>query len=87
MYFTYLFKVSFNFLLSMIIMSNVAKLEFVVLDITRKNYLSWIFDAKINLLAKVLENTIMQGNKEFNQDKVKAIVFLRHYFHEGLKEG
>ena len=36
-------------------MSNLTKLEFVVLDILGKNYLSWILDAKIHLDAMNLE--------------------------------
>jgi hypothetical protein len=32
-------------------MSNLTKLEFVALDISGKNYLSWILDAEIHLEA------------------------------------
>ena len=32
-------------------MSNITKLEFVTLDISGKNYLSWILDAEIHLDA------------------------------------
>ena len=39
-------------------MSNLEKLEFVAFDISVKNYLSWILDAKINLDAINLRNTI-----------------------------
>lgn len=61
------------------------KLEFVALDITGKNYLSWILDAEMHLDAKDLGDTIKQGNKTSNQDKAKAMIFLRHHLHEGLK--
>ncbi|XP_019233480.1 PREDICTED: uncharacterized protein LOC109214056 [Nicotiana attenuata] len=44
-------------------MSNLSKLEFVALDISRKNYLSWVLDAEIHLAAKGLGNTITQGLK------------------------
>jgi len=30
-------------------MSNLAKFEFVIIDITRKNYLCWILNGEINL--------------------------------------
>ncbi|CAN0925179.1 hypothetical protein LINGRAHAP2_LOCUS34611, partial [Linum grandiflorum] len=35
-------------------MSNIAKLEFVALDVSGKNYLSWILDAEIHLQANGL---------------------------------
>ena len=44
-------------------MSNLTKLEFVALDITGKNYLSWVLDVKIDLDANGLRNTIKEGNK------------------------
>lgn len=66
-------------------MSNLAKLEFTALDITGVNYLSWILDAQIHLDARGLGNTIIQGNEESNQDKAKAMIFLRHHIDEGLK--
>ena len=44
-------------------MSNLTKLEFVALDISRKNYLSWILDAETHLDAMNLGNTIKEGNQ------------------------
>ena len=66
-------------------MSNPAKLEFVALDITGKNYLSWVLDAEIHLDANGLGETIKEANTATNQDKAKAMIFLRHHLHEGLK--
>ncbi|KAL0447516.1 UNVERIFIED_CONTAM: hypothetical protein Slati_1879500, partial [Sesamum latifolium] len=66
-------------------MSNLAKLDFVALDIMGKNYLSWVLDAEIHLDANGLGNTIKEGNEASNQDKAKAMIFLRHHLHEGLK--
>ncbi|XP_021859810.2 uncharacterized protein [Spinacia oleracea] len=66
-------------------MSNLIKLEFAALDITGKNYLSWVLDAEIHLDAKDLGDTIKEGNKETSQNKAKAMIFLRHHLHEGLK--
>ena len=43
-------------------MTNITKLEFAALDISDKNYLSWILDAKIHLDAMNLGNTIKEGN-------------------------
>ncbi|XP_060190546.1 uncharacterized protein LOC132619758 [Lycium barbarum] len=66
-------------------MSNLSKLEFVALDISGKNYLSWVLDAEIHLDTKGLGATITQDNTESSQDKAKAMIFLRHHLDEGLK--
>ena len=66
-------------------MSNVAKLECVALDITGKNFLSWILDAEIHLDANGLGNTIKEKNTTSIQEKAKAMIFLRRHLHEGLK--
>ena len=66
-------------------MSNITKLEFVVLDILGKNYLSWILDAEIHLDAMNLGNTIKGGNTASLLDPSKALIFLRHHIDEGLK--
>nr|XP_025886713.1 uncharacterized protein LOC112941442 [Solanum lycopersicum] len=66
-------------------MSNLSKLEFVALDISGKNYLSWVLDAEIHLATKGLDVTITQGNEASSQDKAKAMIFLRHHPDEGLK--
>ncbi|XP_076935596.1 uncharacterized protein LOC143602330 [Bidens hawaiensis] len=66
-------------------MTNLVKLEFLALDITGKNYLSWVLDAEIHLDANNLGDTIKQGNKSTIPDKAKAMIFLRHHIHEALK--
>ncbi|XP_049410332.1 uncharacterized protein LOC125873437 [Solanum stenotomum] len=66
-------------------MSNLSKLEFVALDISGNNYLSWVLDAKIHLDAKGLGATITNGNTTSSQDKAKAMIFLRHHLDERLK--
>ena len=69
-------------------MANLSKLEFVALDISGKNYLSWIIDAEIHLDAMGLGNTIKATtplNEASNQDKAKAMIFLRHHLDEELK--
>ena len=60
-------------------MSNLAKLEFVALDITGKNFLSRILD------VIGLGNTIKEKNTTSIQEKAKAMIFLRRHLHEGLK--
>ena len=43
-------------------MTNITKFEFVVLDISGKNYLFWILDTEILLDAMNLGNTIKEEN-------------------------
>ena len=50
-----------------------------------KNYLSWILDAEIHLEAMNLGNPIKERNQAFLQDRAKSLIFLRHHFHEDLK--
>ena len=64
-------------------MSNLTKLEFVALDITRKNYLSRTLDAKIHLDAMNL--ALKEGNQASLQDCPITLIFLRHHLHEDLK--
>ncbi|KAL8124885.1 hypothetical protein AgCh_012520 [Apium graveolens] len=66
-------------------MSNFTKLEFEALDITGKNYLSWILDIEIHLAAQGLGDTIENGNQESESNRTKAMIFLRRHLHEGLK--
>ena len=44
-------------------MSNLTKLEFVKLDISSKNYLSWILDVEIHLTSMNLGETIKEENE------------------------
>ncbi|XP_059668728.1 uncharacterized protein LOC132313798 [Cornus florida] len=66
-------------------MSNLIKLEFVALDISSKNYLSWILVAQIHLDAMGLGDTIKENNEASLQDKAKAMIFLRRHISEELK--
>ncbi|XP_060170345.1 uncharacterized protein LOC132601261 [Lycium barbarum] len=66
-------------------MANLTKLEFVALDISGKNYLSWVLDAEIHLDAMGLGDTIKENNKTSNQENAKAMIFLRHHLDEDLK--
>lgn len=60
-------------------------LEFGVLDITGDNCLAWALDAEIHLDSKDLLDTIKDGNQTPSREKSKAMIFLRHHFHEDLK--
>ena len=66
-------------------MSNLTKPEFVALDIFGNNYLAWTLDAEIHLDAMNLGEIIKEGNEASSQDRAKAMIFLRHHLHEGLK--
>ena len=66
-------------------MSNLTKLEFVAPDIARKNYLAWTLNAKIHFDAMNLGVDIKEGNQASMQDRVKALISLRHHLHEDLK--
>ena len=66
-------------------MSNLAKLDFTALDISGKNYLSWVLDAEIDLNANGLGDAIKEKNNASNQDKAKALIFIRRHLHEDLK--
>jgi gag-polypeptide of LTR copia-type len=65
-------------------MAHFTKLEFVVLDISGKNYLPWTLDAEIHLTVNNLGDTIKDENKASPQEKAKAMIFLRHNLHEDL---
>ena len=47
--------------------------------------MTWIFDAKIHLYALGLGDTIKEENESSEQDKAKALIFLRHHLDEALK--
>ena len=53
-------------------MTNITKLEFATLDISGKNYLSWILDVEIHLDVMNIGNTIKEGNTASQQDHTKA---------------
>ncbi|KAM2574744.1 hypothetical protein TB2_006658 [Malus domestica] len=66
-------------------MANLAKLDFVALDITGKNYLTWVVDTKIHLDAGNLRETINEENNASSQDQAKAMIFIHRHLDEGLK--
>ena len=66
-------------------MTNITKLKFAALHISGKNYLSWILDVEIHLDPMNLGNTIKERNTASQQDRAKALIFIRHHIDEGLK--
>ncbi|KAL8160436.1 hypothetical protein V2J09_001973 [Rumex salicifolius] len=55
-------------------MTNLSRLEIIALDVSGKNHLSWMLDAKLHL-----------EESWKTQDCAKATILLRHHLHEDLK--
>ena len=66
-------------------MSNMTKLKFIALDIYENNNFSWIIDAKIHLEAVNPREIIKEENNASLQDHAKAMTFICHHLHKGLK--
>ena len=56
-------------------MSNLTNFNFMALDISGRNYISWILDAKVHVTFMNLGETIKEGNKTSQQDRAKALIF------------
>ncbi|XP_068304367.1 uncharacterized protein [Pyrus communis] len=65
-------------------MTNLAKLGFIALDITGKNYFTWVLDAKIHLEARNLGDTIKEDTSASSQDRAKAMIFISEQNNEFL---
>ncbi|GAV64404.1 hypothetical protein CFOL_v3_07922, partial [Cephalotus follicularis] len=66
-------------------MANIENRKFIALDISGKNYLSWVLDVKLYLSAKKLRHTIDEDNAASNEERITALIFLRHYIDDDLK--
>ncbi|XP_070665173.1 uncharacterized protein [Malus domestica] len=66
-------------------MANLAKLEYAALEITGKNYLTWVLDTKIHLEAGNLGDTIREENNSSSQERAKTLIFIRRHLDEALK--
>ncbi|XP_074342066.1 uncharacterized protein LOC141679469 [Apium graveolens] len=66
-------------------MANLTKLEFVALDVSGNNCLSWVLDAELHLSANGLKDIIDPEKIPTVEQNAKAIIFLRHHIHEDLK--
>ncbi|CAM8974441.1 unnamed protein product [Rhodiola kirilowii] len=66
-------------------MSNLARLEFTALDVSGRNYLTWVVDAELHLASNNLGETIVETSNASQQDRAKAMILLRHHLHESLK--
>ncbi|KAL6196609.1 hypothetical protein ACLB2K_032223 [Fragaria x ananassa] len=67
-------------------MTHLTKLDFDALDISGKNYLSWVLDAGIHLTTNNLGDVIKVGNKAFGQERAKTMIFLCHHLDKSLKD-
>ncbi|XP_070013364.1 uncharacterized protein [Nicotiana sylvestris] len=66
-------------------MTDIMKRKFVALEISGKNYMTWVLDAGIHLDAMGLGDAIKDKTKASTQDCAKALIFLHHHLDEGLK--
>ncbi|CAM8947676.1 unnamed protein product [Rhodiola kirilowii] len=66
-------------------MSNLARLEFTALDVSGRNYLTWVVDVEFHLANNNLGDTIVENSSASQQDRAKAMILLRHHLHESLK--
>ncbi|KAM2711816.1 hypothetical protein EV1_031897 [Malus domestica] len=69
-------------------MSNVNKLDFTVLEVSRRNYLKWVQEVKLHLTAKSLRTTIEEPIDDEPVDeaqKATAIIFTRRHIHDALQ--
>lgn len=67
-------------------MANPAKLEFATLNMMGEIYMTWTIDLKMHVESMGLSQTVVKNNKESNQNKAKAIIFIRKHLDESLKE-
>nr|XP_004248599.1 uncharacterized protein LOC101264379 [Solanum lycopersicum] len=66
-------------------MANLIALDFIALQSSGRNYLSWVLDAEIHLDAMGLGDTINEENKASNKKCARAMILLRHHLDEILK--
>lgn len=63
-----------------------AKLDIFALDISGNNYMTWASNARMHLRSNGLLDTIDQSKTTSDEDKAKAMVFLRHHLHYSLQK-
>ncbi|GJU77561.1 hypothetical protein Tco_1274631 [Tanacetum coccineum] len=64
--------------------SRLSNIDFAILNIFGKDYLSW--NVEIYLTTKDLGETIKSGNTTSAHAHAKAMIFLRHHLHDDLKK-
>ena len=69
-------------------MSNLNKLDFTVIGISRRNYLKWVQDVKLHLTAKGIRVAIEAPTDDKPIDeaqKATAMIFIRRHIHDALQ--
>ncbi|GAV91991.1 hypothetical protein CFOL_v3_35375, partial [Cephalotus follicularis] len=66
-------------------MENIENQKFIALDISGKNYLSWVLDVKLHLSTKKLRHTIDKDNAASNEERATALILLRQHIDDDLK--
>ncbi|KAM2472180.1 hypothetical protein FF2_046475 [Malus domestica] len=68
-------------------MSNLNKLDFTALKVSRKNYLKWVQDVKLHLTAKNLRPDIEEetDNPIGKAEKATDMIFIRRHIHNALQ--
>ncbi|KAB2631603.1 hypothetical protein D8674_009122 [Pyrus ussuriensis x Pyrus communis] len=68
-------------------MSNLNKLDFTTLEVSGRNYLKWVQDVKLHLIAKNLHPTIEDetNNPVGRAEKSTAMIFIRRHIHDALQ--
>ncbi|XP_070660631.1 uncharacterized protein [Malus domestica] len=68
-------------------MSNLNKLDFTALEVSRKNYLKWVQDVKLHLTAKNLRSAIEEetDNPVSKAEKATDMIFIRRHIHNALQ--
>ncbi|XP_068340436.1 uncharacterized protein [Pyrus communis] len=69
-------------------MSNLNKLNFTALEVSRRNYLKWVQNMKLYLTAKGIRATIEAPTNDKPVDeaqKATAIIFIQRHIHDALQ--
>ncbi|XP_068329742.1 uncharacterized protein [Pyrus communis] len=68
-------------------MSNLNKLDFTALEVSRRNYLKWVQGMKLHLTAKNLHPAIKEeiDNPIGEVEKATVMIFIRRHIHDALQ--
>ncbi|XP_070681173.1 uncharacterized protein [Malus domestica] len=69
-------------------MSNLNKLDFTALEVSGRNYLKWVQDMKLHLIAKGIRATIEEpiDDEPINEaEKAIVMIFIRRHIHDALQ--
>ena len=65
-------------------MSNIEKLKFHILEMSRNNYLSWYLDIELDLQRHCLTKALVEKRKTNENDQVDALIFIRRHLLESM---